>query len=128
MGDSFAESGPVWRNEEDEEEKSKKIRIRVKWSKDEDLDDQGEGKKKEGEEVHFNVDNDIPLRWLMIRYCDTVGADFDRTRFEFKGACLRETDTPLHLSMLPSEVICAYTFHCKFVFLDFVLFIFRVCC
>ncbi|XP_021754277.1 uncharacterized protein LOC110719610 [Chenopodium quinoa] len=106
MGATSAESGASFRAKEEEE--SKIITLRVKWVDDD------EDKEKEGKfgVIHFKIENDIALRWLMIRYCDKIGADFHTTRFEFKGAKLRDTDTPLQLSMLSSDLIYAYHFLC----------------
>ncbi|CAO2819665.1 unnamed protein product [Amaranthus hypochondriacus] len=56
-------------------------------------------------EVFFKIEADIPLRWVMFRYCDIAKVDFQSTRFEFNGAKLRETDTPFQLGMRLIDVI-----------------------
>ncbi|XP_021757583.1 uncharacterized protein LOC110722621 [Chenopodium quinoa] len=103
MGETSAESDASFRAEE-----SKSINLRVKW-----IDDD-ENKEKDGKfgEIHFKIENDIALTWLMIRYCDKIGANFGTTRFEFNGAKLRGTDTPLQLSMSSSDLIYAHHFLC----------------
>ncbi|KAL6585726.1 hypothetical protein OROMI_002370 [Orobanche minor] len=62
-----------------------------------------------GEEaVTFKIEIDIPLRWVMIGYCQKLGLDFQTTRFEFNGAKLREMDTPHQLAMVHDDVIFAF--------------------
>ncbi|KAL6585732.1 Small ubiquitin-related modifier 1 [Orobanche minor] len=62
----------------------------------------------EEEAVTFKIEIDIPLRWVMIGYCQKLGLDFQTTRFEFNGAKLREMDTPRQLAMVSDDVIFAF--------------------
>ncbi|XP_056693517.1 uncharacterized protein [Spinacia oleracea] len=63
---------------------------------------------EEEESVSFQIETDIPLRWVMIGFCQKLGLDFQTTRFEFKSAKLREMDTPHQLGMVHDDVILAF--------------------
>ncbi|KNA25814.1 hypothetical protein SOVF_003160 [Spinacia oleracea] len=60
---------------------------------------------EEEESVTFQIETDIPLRWVMIAFCQKSGLDFQTIRFEFNSAKLRETDTPHQLGMVHDDVI-----------------------
>ncbi|KAL9246956.1 hypothetical protein vseg_020434 [Gypsophila vaccaria] len=63
------------------------------------------------DELSMQIDVDVELRWLMIHYCDKVGDDnMNRynSKFMFNGARVRETDTPLRLSMLHADIIYVF--------------------
>ncbi|XP_021765490.1 uncharacterized protein LOC110730017 [Chenopodium quinoa] len=90
-----------------------KIFVTVKWinsniddmKDDDDIDDK--------ENINFRIESDVPLRWLIILYCDKFGLNFDTTRFEFNGARLRGFDTPINIHMLSFDVIYAYSSPCS---------------
>uniref|UniRef100_A0A803LTV4 Ubiquitin-like domain-containing protein n=1 Tax=Chenopodium quinoa TaxID=63459 RepID=A0A803LTV4_CHEQI len=64
-------------------EETKKIGVKVvKWSNSKS-DDQ----KEKGDTLKIKID--IPLRWLMICYCQKLGLDYQTTRFEFNGGSSR---------------------------------------
>ncbi|XP_021768257.1 uncharacterized protein LOC110732604 [Chenopodium quinoa] len=97
-------------------EENKKIVVTVKWINnniDDIKDDDNDELDDKKEIINFRIENDVPLRWLMILYCDKIGLNFDTTRFEFNGARLRGFDTPLHVRMLSFDVIYAYSSPCS---------------
>ncbi|KNA24309.1 hypothetical protein SOVF_016690 [Spinacia oleracea] len=63
---------------------------------------------EEEESVTFQIETDIPLRWVMIGFCQKLGLDFQTTRFEFNSAKLRQMDTPHQLGMVHDDVIFAF--------------------
>lgn len=92
-------------DEQQHVETSKKIQVLVKASQSKQEEEIGYLDKHE---VFFNIEMDLPLRWVMVVYCDKMHMDFNMTRFEYNGAKLRDMDTPYQLGMLDNDVIYAF--------------------
>ncbi|XP_021765589.1 uncharacterized protein LOC110730122 [Chenopodium quinoa] len=88
----------VFKNDE-----TKKIQVKVVKRTDSNIEEE--------EGVSLKIEIDIPLRWVMICYCQRLGLDFQTTRFEFNAAKLRDLDTPQQLGMVQNDVIFAFPNH-----------------
>uniref|UniRef100_A0A803LTV5 Ubiquitin-like domain-containing protein n=1 Tax=Chenopodium quinoa TaxID=63459 RepID=A0A803LTV5_CHEQI len=91
----------VFKNDE-----TKKIQVKVVKRTDSNIEEE--------EGVSLKIEIDIPLRWVMICYCQRLGLDFQTTRFEFNAAKLRDLDTPQQLGMVQNDVIFAFPNHGPF--------------
>ncbi|KAK9716166.1 hypothetical protein RND81_06G215600 [Saponaria officinalis] len=62
----------------------------------------------EKDELSMKIDKDVELKWLMLRYCSKFGMNQWSHKFMFNGVRVRETDTPLRLSMLDNDIISVF--------------------
>lgn len=61
---------------------------------------------QEGNEVLFKIKKSTPLKKMMTAYCEAKSlSDSNAIRFTYKGARVRETQTPLDLGMEDGDSI-----------------------
>jgi small ubiquitin-related modifier len=60
---------------------------------------------QDGNEVHFKIKQNTPLRKLMDAYCSRAAISMSSVRFLYDGCRVQEDDTPTKLEMEEADII-----------------------